>query len=564
MKLLWFLTEIRHDVSENFIIKQNLASKEDIDHLKSRMVLAGESGFVYLKDYIKNELLTSIEPESQMKVHNYLKDLYESQLPKKPSARDLLISRATMRRETEYHINQVLILKSGNNLQPQHGEKVGFNYLSYARAVTYDWNFQSTPIAFTNVPDIPASRQQSAKKRQFELTEEEFSLLTAPSEQSEIIYEPMTAENEQHAENDLKTPIVSSEISIVKTELESCIEKAQNCEILFDYASAVDAYRQALLLKNDDLFDVKQPIIMTKLAFCYKKMQDYTNAIEQFEKVYDVYIKNEPIKANYILLNIAQTYNETYKFVFAKKTYDKILNSNIENPTALLVRVYLDLAEIEDNSSNVIKAKDYAMKALLESDKIDDLSLKGEVYFKYALFLDDSGRFDEAFMYYMMCIEISKDPGINVYLSSAYSNLAGIYFERNSKSKAVEYYEKAIEVDKAQNNFEGLYFGYTKLAHLLQASSPDSALENLVKALGAARRLDDGFYAASVYLDLGDFYYNRKTDAKALKAYFQARRLIMKQPNEENIQKVNTRINDLKVRLGSSRFAQLIEEFKKK
>ncbi len=564
LKLLWFLASIRQGVSESFIIKQSLASKEDIEHLKSRMVIAADSNFIYLKDYIKEELLKTMEPESQAKVHNYLKELYESQLPKKPSLRDLLISRATMRKEIDYHSSQFQLAKTGNLSQAQHGEKVGFNYLSYSRSVSYDWNFQSSPIAFTNLPETPSlsSRKQGSYKSNFELTEEEIKLVNETMDNDK-----MDMSGSSNVDSGGKIAIIeeaTSEQQSYGSGIEGRLNLAQRYESAYDFSSAINTYKAALELKEDSLFELKKPIIMTKLALCYKKNQKLDTAILQFQKVYELYLSNEPIKANYILLNIAQIYVETYKFTQAKDTYNKILTSSVNNPSSLLGRVYLDLAEIEDNNSNPLGALNNCQKALTEIETIDDLGLKSEAFFKYALYLDDFGKLDEAFSFYNKCAEVSEDPTVNTYLSSAYSNIAGIYSERNDYNNAIEYYELAINVDKKQNNFEGLYFGYSKIAHILQVSYPDRALENLVKALGAARRLEDHFYAASAYLELGDFYYNRKMDAKALKSYFQARRLIMKQPNEENVQKVNTRINDLKVRLGNAKFMQLIGEFKKK
>lgn len=558
LKLLYFLSLIRHGVSEKFIVEQKLASKEDIAYLKTRMVIAHEAGLIYLKDYMRHDLIKSIEPETKAKIHLYLSELYDSQLPKKPSERDLLISRATMRQEMEYHNHHVAHSKA---IQQQsssgHGERLDFSYLSYSKTVGQDWNFKKSPIAPKEIPKQIHKQNETSvaieKNKRFELSKEEILLLNSSNE-----------EKNTKGITELNSLPADSSDQVESETLDGLIKKAQKLEETFDLKSAIECYKKALLQTDDLLFSVKKPLIMTKLAICYKKLQTPEKAIKQFEEVYEIYSKTEPVKANYVLLSIAQIYNETYKFLFAKNIYEKILQSTAKNPRPLQVRVLLDLAEIEENNSNIEKAVEYCQKALLESDQMNDPKLLSEACFKYALLVDDIGKVDVAFKYYLKCVKTSDDPKVNVYLSSAYSNLASIYAEQNNSKKALEYYGLAIEVDKKQNNYEGLYFGYSKLAHVLQSESPDLVLENLVKALGAARRLDDMFYAASAYLDLGDFYYHRKVNDKALKAYLQARRLIFKQPNEENIQKVNTRINDIKVRLGNTKFIQLISEFQKK
>lgn len=557
LKLLWFLSLIRHGVSEKFLIENDFATKEDIAYLESRMVLSREFGLLYLKDYIKTELSKTLELITKLKIHNFLEELYDSQLPKKPSERDLLISRATMRKEMEYHKKIV----ENSNLQ-QHSKSGGadnidFSYLSYSKTVGHEWNPPKTTYEIKNVPEIKIIQP---KNKRFELSKEELALLNSTSkedEDEESFIEEITSAQESVKEQSPKQVEV-------KETLEELIKDAQKFEKSFDLESAVLSYKKAISHSEDPLFEIKKPLILTKLAICYKKLHDSEKALKHFEDVYNIYAQKEPVKANYILLSIAQMHNETFKYTLAKNVYEKILSSNVKNPPSLLIRVFLDLADIEDNNSNVNKAIQYCEKALIELEKTDDLKLSGEVYFKYALLLDDTGKIDDAFKYYQKCIEVSEDVTINRYVSSAYSNLASIYSEQNNTAMAIKHYELAVDADKNLNNYEGLYFGYSKLAHIYQSRTPSKALEYLIKAMSAAKRLNDNFYCASAYLDLGDFYYNRKIDDKALKAYFLARKLILKQPNSENVQRVNTRINDLKVRLGTSKFSKLIDEFKTK
>ncbi len=571
LKVLWFLSLIRHGISEKAIINLKLATKEDINYLINRMILCTESGMVYLKDYYREEIEKSIEPQTKAKIHSYLAELYDSQLPKKPNERDLVISRITMRQEIDYHKKASEEYKPGRQSQSQspHGENVDFTYLSYSKTVGSEWNFKATSIGSNlEIKSIPEIKLPAAEKKKgrFELSQEELLLLNSNGDKEEAREKhlDLSYESEKSSSCQEKEEIKQDLSTQNKDSLDAIIKNAQDYEDQFDYKSAIKEYKNALTKTSDPLFEVKKPLIITKLAICYKKIQNIEMAIAQFAEVYEIYFRSEPVKANYILLNIAQIYNETYKFILAKDVYDKILKSKADNPPSLLVRVYLDMAEIEDNSSNLKGALEYCEKALAEADRIDDLKLLSECYFKYGLYCDDMGKVETAYKYYLKCTQTSKDPAINTYLSSAYSNLASIFAEQNNSKKAVEYYNLALDVDKLQNNYEGLYFGYSKLAHLLQSESPDLALENLVKALGAARRLDDNFYAASAYIDLGDFYYSRRMNSKALKSYILAKRLVMQQPNEENIQKVNTRINDLKVRLGSTKFTQLISEFQKK
>lgn len=571
LKTLCFLGLIRHGVSEKFIVSQNLSSKEELEYLSARKVICEESGLIYIKDYIKNVLLTTIDSEVKSKIHNYMKDLYESQLPKKPFERDLSISRATMRKEIDYHREKS---KENTTLSSSQSKSSNtnaeLNFLSYSKGVSYEWSFKNSPLGADIAPKPSAKNGETpknGKENLFELSKEELALLNSSDSAEETIAKNMVREIEPVKKEPEKKEFAKEDFSNIpkyKETFEDWIHIAQKAEEQFDYNSAILSYQKALALKEDPLFDVKKPLLMTKLAICYKKLQQTDKAVQQFEAVYNVYKNSEPVKANYILLSIAQIYNETYKFSMAKSVYEKILNSSAQNPPALLVRVLLDLSDIEDNNTDFNKASEYCRKALQEAEKIEDLKLLSEACFKYALLMDDAGKLDTAVQFYQKCINVSEDPVVNSCLSSAYSNLASIYAEQNNRSYAVKYYNLSIEADKSQNNFEGLYFGYSKLAHIYQSESPQKALEFLVNALKAARRLDDTFYAASAYLDLGDFYYARKNDSKALKAYFMARNLILKQPNKENLERVSVRINDIKVRIGNNKFIQLMSEFQKR
>ncbi|MDD3237304.1 MAG: tetratricopeptide repeat protein [Candidatus Gastranaerophilales bacterium] len=564
LKLLCFLSLIRHGVEDKFIIEQNFATKEDIDYLKSRMILTSENNFVYLKDYVKNEILKNTDEDVRIKIHSYLSELYDSQLPKKPSERELVISRGTMRDEIEYHNQQVQKLnKTAQNKAEKNADNVNFNYLNYLNTSGYDKPIENIVISKKVEPKKIEKSVKPEKTRRFELSNDELALLnTRTYEEDEIIKsvnDKMPLQNylEQKSKNEKEV------IPSHKESLEDWIQIAQSAEEQFDYTSAILSYKKALEMKTDSMFDIKKPLIVTKLAICYKKAQNKEKALQHFEEVYQIYQTTEPIKANSILLSIAQIYNESYKFSDAQRIYEKIISSKTKNPPELMVRALLDLSELSDNNSNSQQALAYCQKALIEAEKTDDAKLISEAYFKYALSMDDSGKLDVAAKYYAKCINTLEDSSTNEFLSSAYSNLASILSEQNDTEKAIKYYELSIEVDKIQNNYEGLYFGYSKLAHIFQIKNPQKSLDFMVKSLSAARRLDDKFFAASAYLDLGDFYYNRKINEKALKAYLAAKQLITKQPNEENMQRVKARIDDLRFKLGAEKYIEIIDSFKK-
>ena len=148
-------------------------------------------------------------------------------------------------------------------------------------------------------------------------------------------------------------------------------------------------------------------------------------------------------------------------------------------------------------------------------------------------------------------------------MSSAYSNLAEISLDAKNNAAAKMYYELSIEADKKQNNTEGLYYSYSKLAHLYQKDNPEKTYELLVKALAAAKTFDDVNYAVAVYVDIGDYYLSLKNYKQALKAFVFAKRLANPHSSDGLYNKVAERINKMKNLLGDVNFMRVVDEMKK-
>ena len=126
--------------------------------------------------------------------------------------------------------------------------------------------------------------------------------------------------------------------------------------------------------------------------------------------------------------------------------------------------------------------------------------------------------------------------------------------------KAAKYYEEAIKTDEAYNNWDGLYFAYSKLASIYQSKSLTIASDYSLKALNAAKELQDNVLIASTYIQLGDYYYQSGTNEDALKSYLLAKALMLKQPNPDNIRKIDVRINDMRNKLGNDLYAKITSE----
>ena len=591
-KTLWFLALIRTGVSENFLIKQKLSTPDEIAYLEERMLLCREGINIYLKDYVKSTVIETINPQTFKDINIYLSELYESQLPKKPSERDLIISRSTMRREAAYHKEQAekTVITDTQAQTKQSG--VDYNYLSYSNSIKSDWNFAESSVGNKQQPKRfvkPAPRgmatriNNNLRAKKFELSNEELKLLNnlnlkVPN--AELIRDSQEEQAyEYNPRNQLgrgiqpfmkpafsqlnaKAQQSSSQEPEQPTEtLADVMSEARSAEQEFDFEKALKIYSKAYNMTESAGYNEAKPIIMMQTAYCHRKMQNNDEALKCFEIAYRLYCDINPQNANKALFNMAEIYTETYNLNQAKTMYERILHSNQKSDIAFNVRVLLNLAEIESNNSNIERATVYYNEALSYSLNLNDKKLICETCFKFGLAYDDAGSVEKAFKMYAQCIQTSTDYNINSYISSAYSNIAGIYEDQNLSDKAAKYYELSVKVDEAHDNWDGLYFAYTKLATIYQTKSLTFALDYSFKALEAAKKLNDNVYTASTYIQIGDYYYQTNQTKDALKSYLLAKALLLKQPNPENVRKIDIRINDMRAKLGTATFEKIASEF---
>lgn len=574
VQFFWLLCLLRHGVTAQILKQMHYYNEENINFLTEYQLLIQSNGLIFVHDYFREQMDISIPDNVAQKLHKFIIDFYEGQLPLKPLERGVLLSRQTIRNEIEYH---TLFLPR------KVGEINSGAYKAMAKGLEYDLSRikkakETTPIDIQ--PQQQSTQQVQRQTRPdyistvntgsssninlndlpFKLTEDELKLLDNSSTgkhvsermQSSINFD-INRENMQLAE---------PQEEVVKENLEYFMALAKQEEAKYNYKAVCDLYKRALTFNKDEDYINQLPVIYTKLAFAYHKLSEVENSLKYYNLAKEFYNQiGEVVKENYIKLNIANVYFEAYKLDLAKKTLLEILETN-DNPHILVTKTYIALANIEDSLSNTDVAFDYYKKALDLSNTTMDSETLSELYFKYALCSDDRNDITTAIEYYEKCININKDPKVNKFLSSAYSNIATLYLERNDNAIAVKNFMQAYQIDEANENYDGIYFSATKLAQMMQRKLPDKAIFYFRKAKQCAEKLNDIFYMASSLLALGDFYYGQKKDELALEEYFTALDLVKNDFSKDNISKIEMRINDIKFRIGAEKFAVIQNEYR--
>ncbi len=345
------------------------------------------------------------------------------------------------------------------------------------------------------------------------------------------------------------------EKTVIAEGLESKLQTARKLHEEKKNTEAIELYSKIL---EDEKIDVQtKNEVRLALAKVYKEIGSYSKAVYYLERIETYYKKNnEVINLNYLYYELTDIYFLMYKCERAIKTIKKVIYS-VDTPQSLMVASCTLLGNIYTSQNNPNEAYSYYKKALESLDENTSEETLSELYFKYALASDDRGDEKTAFEYYTKCITLNED---NPYKSLAYSNMGACYFDNNNLADAKDCLKKAYDIEKRNNDYDGIYYNASQLAEVLVAMHDKNALNYLIEAKQSAEFLDEGYYIMESCVALGDYYYNDSSLAKkALKEYFEAKRIAV--AIGDDVEKIDNRIKDMKLRMNKEEFSEIENKY---
>ena len=348
-------------------------------------------------------------------------------------------------------------------------------------------------------------------------------------------------------------------VEVVKTETEISITKQiEKAAILVQekkLTEAIEAYHKILDTEGIDLPTLVE--VRLKLAKLYKEIGNYSSATHYYELVETYYKQhNELINLTYLYYDMTDLFYKMYKNERAIDTVKKVIYS-VDTPQSLMVSACILLGNIYSDMNNPDGAYSYYKKALESLDENVENETLAELYFKYALANDDRDDLDTAFEYYNKCIAITSP-----YQALAYSNLASCYYDNESYSDAKNCFLKSYELEKSNNNYDGIYYTAFHLAKIYLKENPDNALKYLLEAKSSAEFINEEFYMLETSIALGDYYYNIPEKYKeGLREYFKAKKLADRLGKTVDMTKILQRIQDMKLRMSQEDFAEIEKKY---
>src|SRR5574344_138056 len=381
--LFRFLTLMRHPVSINLLMTLNLYDEAKINYFIENLILYRLGNLICLPEHYKIIAQNSIAENIAIKIHKSCVELYETQLPLKPLERDMLLSRATMRKEIEYH----------NNFIPQRPK------------------FIREPITGVQFAEFPKPKIKPLTQEKAPVTTEE------TLENSKKAIKNVSFIFDDNALEDIadtiNTFVESSHENAVNEEeirglsVVELLNLAKTAESEFNYKKVVAIYQKALTLKKDEDFYTFLSTMYTKLGETYQKLSDWFSAIKYYEMGVDFYLTTgDLVKAAELKYEVANIYYMTFKLEESKALISEILNtSSISNN--LFVKALLLLINISETKKE--NSEQYYAKALEISQTGASTEILSELYYKYAINNDANGKLDNAIIYYKKCISLGSD-----------------------------------------------------------------------------------------------------------------------------------------------------------
>ena len=405
-------------------------------------------------------------------------------------------------------------------------------------------------------------------KNQLQETPEKRVLkLSRQSLHAEIDYHTMYSESDfEQVNNILPAPIIPKiEEKVEPVVVEPVIKEESVDDILisatnylnsFKYTECIETYYKAL----NKLTDIRKKIdVFVSLAKVYTKISEWSKSIHYYNLAKEFFENNkEPININYIKYEIADVYYNTYNINEARKILKEVIYSQ-DSPQALMIDACLRLGNYEDASGNYENAYAYYKQGIDSIDETTNELTLQELYFRYAVTLDESGQKDLAIKYYNEYLNTSAED----FRSPVLCNLGTLYEENGNLDLAEKYFVEAYNFDLGKNNYDGIYYSAIHLANIYFSSSPKKSYQYIKMAKNSAEMLNDIFYIAQAHLLTGDYYYRTNKNEEALKEYITVYMSVKEEFSKENLKKVTDRIRDMELRLGEEKYTEIMKNYAK-
>jgi len=214
-----------------------------------------------------------------------------------------------------------------------------------------------------------------------------------------------------------------------------------------------------------------------------------------------------------------QCLGETYYYLgdFNLSIKELKIAEKLTNSKDVLGAIYSAIGTDYYNLGDLNNALLYNYRALEIARDLNNQEGESSALNNIAEIYDEQGNYDKALEYYNKSLQLTSEPSS---IATTYSNIASVYSDKGDYNKAVEYYKKAIELDQESGDYHdtagvmlNLGNAYTDLKNFSEAQY------YLQKGLLMMQKLGDKYWEALGYAYFGKLYLAQNKKALS-KEYF--------------------------------------------
>lgn len=518
--LLKTLSAISHPVSLDFLNVYKLGNISYIEYLVKNFLVSKFKNEYYVKDYFRQYITKSFSIQERVAYYKNLVEIYENELTKSPKDRLVRLSREAIRKEIEDF--RIKIPSINQN------EKDG--KIPYLGINANFWKDEKT-----------IQRKTLAEKLN-KIKERRNFLATEQSVVEKFEKEKIRQNKEEKEKN--------------KRFIIDLINSSRDYAKNYQYNDALIELKRAQEVDFENEFQIEILILLAKNNIALNRT---ALAFEYYQKALDLAEKLNDLRICEIKFLIALLEKSAFKIENAKKRFYEIVIDE-KNSNSYIAKSYIELGEIEEANSSIeeaIKCYKNALNISMGKDK----ALVCKCYYKLGVLYDEHQDFENAIINYQKNYITSSESKDNKYYSVCLTNLALIFSEQGRYKDASEYLKLALIYDSETNDWENMYFCQKELAKLYIKLDETSAIGYYKQALNSAKKINDVFKEALVHYEMGDFYYEKQEDEKALVNFLNAKVILKKVNDNENILRVESRIKDIKLRLDDMAYNLILQRY---
>jgi len=245
-------------------------------------------------------------------------------------------------------------------------------------------------------------------------------------------------------------------------------------------------------------------------CFNYFYSQNYQLALQAGQNAVRIYPRSAEAH-----MCLGGTYSELGYFdlsIKELKTAEKLTNNK-----AALGAIYSYIGNDYDNLGDLNNALLYDDRQLEIVRDLNDQEDEGKALNNLGEIYQDQGNYDKALEYYNKSLQLRSDPSS---IAITYNNIATVYSAKGDNNKAVEYYKKAIEFAQKAGNYHGTAHDMLNLGDTyIDLKNFSSAQYYLQKGLLMMQKLGNKYGEAYGYGYFGKLYLAQNKKALS-KEYF--------------------------------------------